>query len=131
MSVFFASTISNLSPSSKAKIEQTHVLLTPFKYFQWNAEMVIKLRSKGLHRDTMGTKVEPNYSMEKSKHFKRLNEAFRIICLCISRDLLFYVNSMTTPNEVWLNIEALFRNTNEMRGHQLENELISLSQPHY
>ena len=54
-----------------------------------------------------------------------------MLCLIILRDLLFHVDSLSTPNELWLNIETLFKNTNEMRGHQLENELISLSPSHF
>ena len=34
---------------------------------------------------------------------------------------------MTSPNEVWEKLENLFGKTYEMRGHQIENELISLS----
>ena len=112
-------------------MEQTHVLLDPFNYFEWKDDMVIHLRSEFLFRVTMGTNVEPNFDVEKSKFFNRLNESFRIICLNISRDLLFHVDSLSTPNEVWLNIEALFGKTDEMRGHQLENELISLSPAHF
>ena len=62
--------------------------------------MVIQLRSKGLHRFTMGTEVEPNSAVEKSKYFNRHDEAFGLLCLSISRDLLFHVNSLTTPNDV-------------------------------
>ena len=54
-----------------------------------------------------------------------------MLCLNISRDLLFHVDSIGTPNEVWLNLESLFGKTDEMRGHRLENELISLSPTHY
>ena len=54
-----------------------------------------------------------------------------MLCLIISRDLLFHVDSLRIPNEVWLNLESLFGKTDEMRGHQLENELISLSPTHY
>ena len=83
--------------------------------------MVIQVRSKGLYRVTMGTEVEPNSVVEKLKYFIRLDEAFGMICLSISRDLLFHVDSLDTPNEQWLRLEALFRKTNEMRGHQHEN----------
>ena len=69
--------------------------------------------------------------MDKSKYFKRLDEAFGMLCLNISKDLLFHVDIMTTPSEVCLNIEEFFRNTDEMRGHQLKNELISLSPAHF
>ena len=112
-------------------MEKTNVFLTPFNYFEWKDEMVIQLRSKGLFRVTMGTKVETNSVVEKSKCFNKLDEAFGMLCLNISRDLLFHVDSLTTPNDVWLNIEALLGNTDDMRGHHLENELISLSPTHF
>ena len=47
-----------------------------------------------------------------SKHFKRL---------------LFYIDGLTSPNEVWEKLIDIFGKTDEMRGHQIENELISLS----
>ena len=49
------------------------------------------------------------------------------MCLSISRDLLFHLDSLTSPNEVFEKIEEIFGNKNDMRGHQIENELISLS----
>ena len=112
-------------------MEKTHLLLTPFNYFEWKAKMVIQLRSKCLYRVTMATETEPNSIVEKSKYFNRLDEAFGMLCLNISRGLLFHVDSLGTPNEVWLNLESLFGNTDEMKGHQLKNELISLSPTHY
>ena len=54
----------------------------------------------------MGIEVEPNSIVEKSNFFNRLDEAFGMLCLSILRDFLFHVESMTTLNEVWLNIEA-------------------------
>ena len=93
--------------------------------------MVIQLRSKFLYKVTMGTENDPNSDVEKSKYFNRLDEAFKVLCLGISRDILFHVKNITTPNEVWINIESLFGNTDEMRGHQLENELISLIPTHF
>ena len=106
-------------------------MLIPFNYFEWNAEMVIQLRSKCLYIVTMGTKSEPNSIAENSKYINRLDEVFGMLCLSISRDILFHVDNLSTPNEFWLNIESLFGNTNEMRGHQLENELITLSPTHF
>ena len=81
-------------------MEQTHVLLTPFNYFEWKAEMVIQLRLKYLYRVTMGIEVEPNSDIEKSKFFNRLDEVFGMFCLNISRDFLFHVDSLSTPNKV-------------------------------
>ena len=65
-----------LSLNAQVEMEQNNVLLTPFNYFKWKVEMVIQLRSKCLYRVTMGTKKEPNYVVEKSKYFNRLDEAF-------------------------------------------------------
>ena len=79
-------------------MEKTHVFSNPFKYFKWKAKLVIHMRSKFLHRVTMGLEVEPNSAMEKWKYFNRLDEAFGIICLSISRDFIFNVESMIIPN---------------------------------
>ena len=81
-------------------MENNHVFITPFNYFEWKVEMVIQLRSKGLYRVTMGTENKPNSAVEKSKNFNRLDEAFVMLCLSISRDILFHVEKITTTNEV-------------------------------
>ena len=54
-----------------------------------------------------------------------------MICIRILRDLVFRVDNMTIPNEVWIMIEALFGNIDEMRGHHIENEMISLIPAYY
>ena len=74
----------------------------------------------------METEAEPNAVAEKIKWHNRRDEAYGLFCLSISRDLLFHINGLTSPNEVWENIEEIFGNIDEMRGYQLENELISL-----
>ena len=89
--------------------------------------MVSELRYKCLYRVTMGIENEPNSVVEKSKYFNRLDEAIKMFFLSISRDLVIHVYIITTPNEFYLKLESLFGNTDEMRGHQLENELITLS----
>ena len=106
--------------------QSQRIILTPFKFFEWKAEMDILLSSKGLYRVTMETKVYPNAVVEKIKWHNRRDEAYGIFCLSISRDLIFHLDGLTSPNEVWENIETLFGNTNEMTGHQIENEIISL-----
>ena len=109
-------------------MEQTGALFTPFNYFEWKAEMVIQLRSKGLYRVTMGTEIEPNSVVEKAKYFSRLDEPFGMLCLGTSRELFFHIESLGTPNEVWVKFESLFGKTDEMRGHHLKNEL-NLTEP--
>ena len=89
--------------------------------------MEIMLRVKCLYRVTMETETEPNAATEKIKWHNRRDEAYGLLCLSISRDLLFHLDGLTSPDQVWENISDLFGKKDEMRGHQIENELISLS----
>ena len=73
------------------------------------------------------TEANPNAAVEKIKWHNGRDEAYGLLCLRISRDLLFLLDGLTSPNEFWENIEEIFGNIYDMRGHQLENELISLS----
>ena len=120
-----------LSLNAQEGTEKTHVLLTPLNYFEWEVKMVIHPRLKGLYIFTMGTDMKPNFAVEKSKYFNRSDEALRMLCLSISMDILFHVDIIKTPNEVCLNLDSLFGKENEMRGHQLRNESISLSPTHF
>ena len=79
----------------------------------------------------MDIENDPTIAVEKAKWHNRRDEAYGLLCLNTSRDLLFNLDSLTTPNEVWVKIQSLFRNTYELRGHQLENESISLSQSNF
>ena len=89
--------------------------------------MEILLRVKGLYGVTMETKENPNAVVVKIKWHNMRDEAYGLFCLSISRDLLFHLDGLTSPNEVWENIEDIFRKKDEMRGHQIENALIFLS----
>ena len=111
---------------SKA-MDSQKTILTPFNFFEWKAEMEILLRAKGLYRVTMATEAEPNAAAEKIKWHNQRDEAYGLLCLSISRDLLFHLDGLTSPDQVWEKLSELFRKTDEMRGHQIENELISLS----
>ena len=103
------------------------ITLTPFNLFEWKEEMEILLREKGLYKVTMATEVESNAAAEKIKWHNRTDEAYCLLCLSISRDPLFHLDAFKSPNEVWEKIEDLFGKTNEMKGHQIDNEFISLS----
>ena len=70
---------------------------------------------------------EPNVVIEKAKWHNRLDEAYGLLCLYISPDILFHLYGFTTPNQVWTKLESLFRVKDVLRAHQLENELFSLS----
>ena len=82
---------------------------------------------KGLYKVTMATEVEPNAVAEKIKWHNKRDDAYGLLCLSISRDLIFHLDGLASPNEVWEKLVEIFGKTDEMRGHQIENELISLS----
>ena len=70
--------------------------------------MEILLTVKGIYNVTMATKVEPNVAVKKMKWHNRRDEAYGHLCLSISRDLIFHIDSLTSPNEVWENIKDIF-----------------------
>ena len=65
----------------------------------------------------MGTEVDPTSTVEKSKYFNRLDEAYGLLCMSILRDILFHIDNLTTPNEFWVKLETLFAKINELRRH--------------
>ena len=101
--------------------------MEPLNFFEWKAEMEILLRGKGIYRVTMENEPNTNVILEKIKLHNMRDEAYGLLCLSISRELLFHLDALKSPNEVWEKLEELFGKIGEMRGHQLENELISLS----
>jgi hypothetical protein len=105
---------------------QKEFILTPYNYFAWKEKIAIHPRSRGLYRLTTNTDTEPTSAIEKSKYLNRMDEALGTICSLISLDLLFHISSYKTPNEAWKTLEGLFGKQNEMRGHMLEVELLTL-----
>ena len=86
----------------------------------------MQLLSKRLSRLTMETEAKPVHYVEKEKYWNRLGEAYGCLCLSISRYLLFHINGLNTPKEIWDKIASLFDKQDDLRIYQLENELISL-----
>ena len=78
--------------------QSQRIILTPFNFFEWKDEMEILLRDKCLYIVTMDTETEPNVAAEKIKWYNRRDDAYGILCLSISRDLLFHVDGLTSPN---------------------------------
>ena len=101
------------------------IILTPFNLFEWKDKMEILLRLKVFYRVNMETKAEPNAAIEKIKWHNKRDDAYGLLCLSISRDLLFHLDGFTSPNEVWDNIVYIFGKIDEMRGHQ-NRELANL-----
>ena len=89
-------------------MDSQKTILTPFNFFEWKAEMEILLRAKCLYRVTMETEAEPNAAAEKIKWHNRRDEAYGLLCLSISRDLLFHLNGFTSLDQVWEKLYYLF-----------------------
>ena len=93
------------------------MILTPFNYFEWKPNVLLLLRSKGLYMFTMGNEPDLNSVVEKSKYFNRMDEAFGLLCLSVSPELLFHVENASTPNEVWTTLEGLSKKHDILCGH--------------
>ena len=59
------------------------------------------MREKCLYRVIMEIEAEPNVATEKIKWHNRRDEAYGLLCLSISRDLIFHLDGLTSLNEVW------------------------------
>ena len=88
--------------------QSQRIILTPFSFFEWKGEMEIFLRDKCIYRVTMSMEVDSNAAAEKIKGKNMRDEAYGILCLSISRDLLFHLDGLTSHNEVWKNLKYIF-----------------------
>ena len=77
-------------------------------------------------QDDHGPRDRTTSSYRENNYLNRLDEAFGLLCAHISMDLLFHLEGLKTPKEAWEKLEFLFGKQDELQGHILENELISL-----
>ena len=84
------------------------IIITSFNYHEWKSKISILLRSRGLYRVTLALENEPNVVIEKAKWHNRMDETYGLLCISISPDLLFHPDGLTTPNQVWTQLESLF-----------------------
>ena len=89
--------------------------------------MEIQLHSRRLYRVTMDTEEETTHVIYKAIFLNKKDEAFRLLCLSISWDLLFHILGLKTPKEIWDKLDTLYGKQDDLRVYQLENELMSLS----
>ena len=101
-------------------------ILTTSNDLDWRIDMQLALRKHGYHRIIHGWEAEPHHPVEQNKFLNHYDEAFGYLCTYISRDLLFHMEGLRTPREAWENLDSLFNKQDELRGHILENELVSL-----
>ena len=88
--------------------------------------MQFSLLKLGYYRIILGRELQSHHPVEKNKFLNCLDEAFSYLCTHISRDLLFHLEGLRTPRESWEKLEYLLGKQDELRGHLLENELVSL-----
>ena len=75
----------------------------------------------------MGIKFESILDDENMKWFNICDEAYGLLCLSISLDLLFHIKVGISPNQIWTTLEGFFGKNNVLRGHHLEKGIIILS----
>eukprot|EP00253_Pinus_taeda_P027041 PITA_27041 len=102
------------------------VILDSTNYFQWVAYMEDLLRSKGLYRIATGQEKKPTDEDKVAKLENRQDQARGLIGMSISPDLRFHIAELDTPHEALEKITKGFGIKNEIRAHQLENELLTL-----
>jgi hypothetical protein len=74
----------------------------------------------------MVTEIEPTSVIKKNRYLNHMDEAYNLLCVSMSPELLFHIEACTRPDEIWTKLEDLFGKQDEMRGHMLEVELNSL-----
>ena len=100
--------------------------LTTSNYLDWRIDMQLALHKHGYHRIIHGWEAEPHQLVEWNNFLNHCDEAFKYLCTYISRYLLFHLEGLRTPKEAWGNIDSLFNKQDEIWGHILENDLVSL-----
>ena len=85
------------------------------------------LRSRGIFRITSGKETEPTDDDKKTKWANICDESHGLIGMSISTDLRFHISGIDGLDKAWEKLEYVFGKQNEIQGHQLENELISLN----
>eukprot|EP00253_Pinus_taeda_P028641 PITA_28641 len=102
------------------------VILDSTNYFQWASYMEDLLRSKGLYRIAIGQEKKPKDEDKVAKWENRQDQARGLIGMSISPDLRFHIAELETPHEALEQLTKVFGIKNEIRAHQLENELLTL-----
>ena len=85
------------------------------------------LRSRGLFGITSRKETKPIDDDKKIKWENRCDGAHGLIGMSILIDLWFHIFGIDEPDLAWKKLESVFGKHNEIWGHQLENELLSLN----
>ena len=83
-------------------------LLTSTNYFQCKSQMEDLLRSKGIYRIKLGTKIAPIDDEEIVKWDDKNDQACGLIGMPISPDLRFHLDGLDSPIEAWEKLNNFF-----------------------
>ena len=82
--------------------------LTPLNYHQWKEYMEVLLHIKKLFRLTEETEAMPVLNNDKEKYWNRLDEAHGYLFFSFSWDILFHIQGLKTPKDIWDKLSSLF-----------------------
>jgi len=74
----------------------------------------------------MLNKIEPTNSKEKVLWMIKQTKALGCIRILVSLDIMFELDGCPNSHEAWRKLKTLYEKTDEVRGYQLDNELMSL-----
>jgi hypothetical protein len=86
----------------------SEILLTPHNNFEWKLKILHQLRCRGLYQICMVTNIEPTYAIKKNKYLNHMDEAYDLLCVSMSPEILFHIEACTTLDEIWTKLEDLF-----------------------
>ena len=85
------------------------------------------LRSKGLYRIATGQETKPKDEEKAAKWENRQDQTCGLTGMSISPDLRFHISELDTPDKALEQLTKVFGIKNELRAHELENELLTLN----
>lgn len=119
--------VSSSTTSISIKMEiSCHVILNNINYFQWVSYMEDLLRTKGLYRIASGQESNPKDENKTVKWENKQDQACGLRGIYMSLNLRFHIAKLDTPNEAMKELNKVFGIKNEIRAHQLKNELLTL-----
>ena len=92
-------------------------ILTTSNYLDWRIDMQRVFPKHGYHRIIHGWEVEPHQLVEQNKFLNHCDEAFGYLCTYISRDLLFHIEGLRTPENPRGSLIACLTNNMSFSTH--------------
>ena len=78
----------------------SEILLMPHNYFEWKLKIMHHLKCRGLYKIKMATEVEPTSAIKKNRCLNRMDEAYDLLCVSMSPELLFHIETCITPHDI-------------------------------